>query len=102
MTNFLRIASASAVLAVAAISSGAHAQSSACYQTCTIEYNWPASQCANYCRQRSLERRSPMNTAPTRVYGYQQGQDERIGRSAGSCGTYRYWNGTDCADARNN
>jgi hypothetical protein len=33
---------------------GVRAQgSSACYQTCVRQYNWPAEQCRRYCRGKS-------------------------------------------------
>jgi len=38
-----------------------------------------------------------------RVYGYTRRYDDRayVARPAGRCGTYRYWNGDRCVDARN-
>lgn len=38
-----------------------------------------------------------------RVYGYVERFDEPSRRiSRGGCGTFRYWDGSTCADARNN
>ena len=38
-----------------------------------------------------------------RVYGYYQADEPDFGRPAGSggCGTYHFWNGEKCVDARN-
>jgi hypothetical protein len=39
-----------------------------------------------------------------RVYGYTRRYEDRgyvVTRPAGRCGTYRYWNGDRCVDARN-
>lgn len=79
MTTLLpRISFAAATVLLASLTgTSASAQSSACYQTCRIQYNWPASQCASYCSARQSERNaaararvSGYTSSPTRVYGY--------------------------------
>ena len=107
MTKLFRLLSIAAGAALLGpwVSTGSHAQSSACYQTCTIQYNWPASQCASYCRARASERNTGQKTgmfgpAPsTRVYGYKSRQG--AARGPGRCGTNMYWKAGGCADARN-
>jgi len=98
MTPLFKIASIAAATVLLGSWSGPGAnaqQSSACYQTCTIERNWPASQCASYCRGKAGEAAS----GRSRVYGYTRRQNDE-GGYAGGCGTYRYWNGEVCLDAR--
>lgn len=101
MTTLSRIApiTVASVLSLAAatalISSwtgmNANAQpTSLCYQRCTSQYGWPEQQCARYCRRADSQ---------TRVYGYARRGDGGSGYSGG-CGTYRYWNGNVCVDAR--
>ena len=65
-------------------------QTSLCYQRCTSQYGWPEQQCASYCRR---------SDSQTRVYGYTRRVGGESGYSGG-CGTYRYWNGDMCVDAR--
>jgi hypothetical protein len=103
MTILPKISIAAAVALLGApfgMSADAQQPTGACYQTCRIQYNWPASQCASYCRARSTGQSSMFAPArPGRVYGYTSGGGGV--RGPGSCGTYMYWTPTGCADARN-
>jgi hypothetical protein len=80
-----------AVALVSWSSMNVHAQqTSLCYQRCTTQYGWTEPQCARYCRRADSQ---------PRVYGYVRRSDGERGYSGG-CGTYRYWNGSTCLDAR--
>jgi hypothetical protein len=67
----------------------AKAQTSACFERCTGQYGWPADQCRSFCMR---------GGAKGRASGY-RGSVEKSGR-AGGCGTYKYWKGRACVDAR--
>ena len=66
-------------------------QTSLCFERCTSQYGWPQLQCARYCRQR--------DNSQARVYGYTRRTGADASK-AGSCGTYKFWNGDVCFDAR--
>lgn len=68
-------------------------QTSLCYERCTSQYGWPEPQCARYCRRRDSE------ASQARVYGYTRRTGAEAS-NAGSCGTYKFWNGNVCFDAR--
>jgi len=67
--------------------SPAEAQTSLCFERCAFTYGWPDDQCRRYCRRADSQ---------TRVYGYTR----RIEQPGGGCGTFRYWDGSECRDAR--
>lgn len=92
MITLLRIASIVAATALLGswASTEVNAQTSLCYQRCTTQYGWPQPQCASYCKRQDSR---------TRVYGYTRRANPEEGY-AGGCGTYRYWNGAACLDAR--
>ena len=115
MTILPKISIAAAVALLSApfgMSANAQQPTGACYQTCRIQYNWPASQCASYCRARSTGQSSMFAPArPGRIAPYAPGlyapglsgytaPDGGV-RGPGTCGTYMYWTPTGCADARN-
>jgi hypothetical protein len=80
MTTLLpRISLAAATVLLTALTGTSASAQSACYQTCRIQYNWPAGQCASYCRARTAERATGQtgamfapapSTRVTRAYGY--------------------------------
>lgn len=93
MMPLVRIGSIVSVIAIFGPWTGTQAnaqQTSLCYERCTSQYGWPEPQCARYCRRMDSQ---------TRVYGYTRRVDGEQGYSGG-CGTYRYWDGSACLDAR--
>jgi hypothetical protein len=97
MITPLRIASVLAVSALFGSWAGidAKAQTSLCFERCTGQYGWPADQCRSFCRRGGAKGR----VSSYKGSGYRSSVEKSA--RAGGCGTYKYWKGNACADARN-
>jgi hypothetical protein len=115
MTTLLpRISFAAATVLLASLTGTSASAQSACYQTCRIQYNWPAGQCASYCRARTIERGTGQTgamfapapstrvtrayayrSAPARVYGYRSSPARVYGYTS-STGMGGHWGWLGC------